>query len=342
MARILKWVGLSVMGLLALAVLGALGSAQLSLDRERQHRAATQQLPIFSGFGEAAQVRIPARGMEFRARIAGSTGPGVILLHGFPTTSAMYAPLIEAAAARHRVVAFDQRGYSPGARPESVADYSVPELTADVLGIADAVGFERFHLVGHDWGSAIGWSVVLRHPERVLTWTGLSIPHPIAFRAALESDPDQQRRSSYFRLFTSPWLPETMMSFNGLQMMKQTYASMPEAARDEYLRVFAEPGALSAALNWYRSALGTGSLPTEGVPTDVLRPTLFIWGNHDDAVGRSAVEAQSAYMQAPYEVVELEAGHWLVEENGERVLPEILAHWAEHGASAEAAGTAPQ
>jgi pimeloyl-ACP methyl ester carboxylesterase len=336
MLRIFKWVVLGTLGFLALAVAAALGGSQLSLDRKGAHRSATEQLPAFTGFGEKAQVRIPARGMEFRARIAGHTGPGVILLHGFPTTSAMYEPLIDAAAAAgHRVVAFDQRGYSPGARPENVADYTVPDLTADVLAIADAVGFDRFHLVGHDWGSAIGWSVVLRHPERVLTWTGLSIAHPIAFRSALQGDPDQQQRSSYFRLFTTPWVPETMMTFNGLWLLRENYAVMSPAERDEYLRVFAEPGALTAGLNWYRATLSSGDLPIEGVPTDVLRPTLFIWGNADPSVGRAAVEAQRAYMKAPYEVIELDAGHWLIEENRGRVVPEILAHWAEHTAQAQ-------
>jgi pimeloyl-ACP methyl ester carboxylesterase len=334
MIRVLKWVLFGSLALVALAVAGVLGSAQLSLDHERRHRSATRELPVFDSFGETKLVRIPAHGMEFRARIAGSAGSGVILLHGFPTTSAMYEPLIEAAAAAgHRVVAFDQRGYSPGARPENVSDYTIPELVADVLAVADAVGFERFHLVGHDWGSAIGWAMVLQHPERVLTWTGLSIPHPIAFLAALRDDPDQQRRSGYFRLFVTPWVPETLMTMNGLRGLKAAYARMSEAERDEYLRVFAEPGALSAALNWYRATLGSSELPAGDGPTDVLRPTLFIWGNHDDAVGRRAVEAQRAYMKAPYQEIELDAGHWILQEERARVLDETLAHWKKHEAA---------
>jgi pimeloyl-ACP methyl ester carboxylesterase len=254
----------------------------------------------------------------------------VILLHGFPVTSAMYGPLIEAAAAAgHRVVAFDQRGYSPGARPESVSDYAIPELSADVLAVADAVGFDTFHLVGHDWGSAVGWSVVLRHPERVRSWTGLSIAHPIAFRTALLEDPEQQQRSSYFRLFVTPWLPETLMTMNGLQGLKSGYAHMPEAERDEYARVFSEPGALTSALNWYRASLRSLDLPSDA-PSDVLRPTLFIWGNRDDAVGRSAVDAQRAYMKAPYQEIELDAGHWVLADDSTRVIDETLAHWRKY------------
>ena len=96
------------------------------------------------------------------------TGDPVILLHGFPETSAMWTPLIEAAASDgFRVVAFDQRGYSPGARPDDVAAYAVPALVDDVLAVADALGFQRFHLVGHDWGCVVGWSVASLHPDRV-------------------------------------------------------------------------------------------------------------------------------------------------------------------------------
>jgi pimeloyl-ACP methyl ester carboxylesterase len=333
MGRIFKWIVLVAVASIAIVVLVAVIGSQLSLDRERSHRKATDALPIFAGFGENALVRIPARGMEFRARIAGRGGAGVILLHGFPTTSAMYTPLIEAAAAEYRVVAFDQRGYSPGARPDDTAAYAIPELTADVLAVADAVGFERFHLVGHDWGSAIGWNVALTHPERVLSWTGLSIAHPRAFLAALQDDPDQQRRSSYFRLFTTPWLPETLFTFNGLAMLRGVYASMPPAERDEYLRVFSEPGALTGGLNWYRASLRARAQAPSG-PVDVSTPTLFIWGNRDEAVGRRAVEAQRPYMKGPYREIELDAGHWLIEENAARIVREILAHWKQPGAPA--------
>jgi pimeloyl-ACP methyl ester carboxylesterase len=269
--------------------------------------------------------------MEFRARIAGSHGDGVILLHGFPVTSAMYEPLLAAAAeGGYRVVAFDQRGYSPGARPAGSEHYAVGDLVGDVLAVADAVGFERFHLVGHDWGSAVGWSLVLAEPERVLSWTALSIPHPEAFRAALNSDPDQQRRSRYFRLFATPWLPEVLFTFNGLALLKSAvYAPMLGSQRDEYLRVFSEPGALTAALDWYR-ALSRSSEQNSAAPAAVATPTLFVWGNQDPAVGRVAVAAQRGYMRGPFREIELDAGHWLLEENGPRVIDAVIAHWASH------------
>jgi pimeloyl-ACP methyl ester carboxylesterase len=328
MKRALKWI-VSIVAVLVLVVLAvAIGGSLLSLDWDRAHAKATRALPVFRGFGEDEVVRIPARGMEFRARLAGEQGDGVILLHGFPATSAMWEPLLTAASdAGYRAVAFDQRGYSPGARPDGVESYAAPELIDDVLAVADAVGFDRFHLVGHDWGSAVGWGVVLRHPERVQTWSSLSIPHPSAFLGALEDDPDQQARSAYFRLFSTPWVPEVLFTFNGLAGLRNgVYAQMSPEQREEYLRAFAEPGALTAALNYYRAIPLSRESASTGSP-DVKRPTLFLWGNRDPAVGRGSVAAQRPFMKDEYREVELDGSHWLVEEQGPRVTQEILTHW---------------
>jgi len=325
--RWIRWVVWGVLGVLVLGVGGIFAGAWLSLDRDREHARATARLPRFDAFGGPALVRIPARGMEFRARLAGDRGPGVILLHGFPATSAMYAPLLDAGARDgYRMVAFDQRGYSPGARPGGVDAYVVRELVDDVLAVADAVGFDTFHLVGHDWGSAVGWGVVASAPERVRSWTALSIPHPAAFTQALDSDRDQQARCSYIRLLQLPFVAETMFSFNGLAMLRNgVYQDMSSEERSEYLRVFAEPGALTGALNWYRAiAASRAQAPDE---TKVTRPTLFIWGNQDGSVGRGAVEAQRVYLAGPFREIELDAAHWLMETRAGEIVPEILAHW---------------
>lgn len=328
MKRALKWFFGGVAVLIVLALLVAAGGSLLSLDWSRAHATATSALPVFRGFGQDEIVRIPARGMEFRARLAGDRGDGVIFLHGFPATSAMWEPLLTAAAdAGYRATAFDQRGYSPGARPDGVESYAAPELINDVLAVADAVGFDRFHLVGHDWGSAVGWGVVLRHPERVQTWSSLSIPHPSAFLGALDDDPDQQARSAYFRLFSTPWVPEVLFTFNGLAGLRDgVYADMTPQQREEYLRVFAEPGALTAALNYYRAIPLSRTSAADASP-DITRPTLFLWGNRDPAVGRTSVAAQRPFMKDTYREVELDGTHWLVEGQGPRVVEEILTHW---------------
>ena len=186
--------------------------ALASTDWDRQHSQATDDLPLFSGDEHNAVVRLPLGELEFRARVAGFDNPApkgdVVLLHGFPETSVMWVPLIDAASeAGYRVVAFDQRGYSPGARPEDLSAYTIGHLTSDVFRVADGVGFEDFHLVGHDWGSGVGWGLVLEDASRLLSWTSLSIPHIAAFGEAIAADPDQQQKSSYMLLFRTPWVP---------------------------------------------------------------------------------------------------------------------------------------
>lgn len=328
---IIKVALLLVVGLLILVTLVVVVGALLSLDWGRAHRAATNQLPELDALSGDGLVRVTANGHEFRARVAGrhNTGPALLLLHGFPVTSAMYTPLIDAAAnAGYRVVAFDQRGYSPGARPTDLEAYQIPHLVADALGVADAVNFDRFHVIAHDWGSAVGWVLALQHTDRVQSYTSLSIPHVEAFRAGLIGDPDQRRRSRYMIFFRLPWLPELAFTFNRLALLRAgVYPQMPEAERAEYLSVFAEPGAMTAALNWYRAPSDAENITTVADPMLKI-PFLFIWGNQDGAVSRNSVDGQRQFIEGDFRELELDAGHWLMEERSDVVVPEILAFLA--------------
>jgi pimeloyl-ACP methyl ester carboxylesterase len=161
---------------------------------------------------EMERRRLRARGLVFDTLVAGPpTGEPVVLLHGFPQTAACWIRVAQAlAAAGYRVLAPDQRGYSPGARPAAVRAYRMPELVADVLALAEAAGAARFHLVGHDWGGAVAWALAGRHPERVATLTSVSTPHPRAFAAALLTG-GQLPRSAYIGFFRIPRLPELVL-----------------------------------------------------------------------------------------------------------------------------------
>jgi len=330
--KILKRVGISVAALALIIVAVAFFGSWLSLDRDYNHTNEASSLPMLSDETSTGIVQVPANGFNFRARVAGldQDGPVVILLHGFPVTSAMWSPLMEPLAdAGYRAIAFDQRGYSPGARPEDLSAYGIDNLVSDVLAIADAMGSEQFHLIGHDWGAGVGWSTVLQHPDRILSWSGLSIAHPAAFADALENDPDQQARSGYFTLFSMPLVPETLFTFSNLAVLEGLYGSMPQESKQEYLNAFSEPGALTAALNWYREAGSTLTNPTE-VNNEVDIPTLFIWGNQDTSAGRVAVEGQEKYMRGPYRFLELDADHWLVSSHPDEVVEAVVSHLNAH------------
>jgi pimeloyl-ACP methyl ester carboxylesterase len=329
MLHILKLTVVGAIALLALALLGLWIASSLSLDRSYSHTNATAALPTFGDSTTEGLVNIDANGHTFRARISGFDNPGpkgdLLLLHGFPETSIMYEPLIEAASqAGFRVVAFDQRGYSPGSRPEGKSSYSGSQLVADAFSVADAVGFDQFHLVGHDWGAGVGWQMVFDSPARLLSYSALSIPHIAAFGAALAEDSEQQSRSAYMIFFQLPWLPEQTFALNDFAMLRSLYHEHPTLHLDEYLAVFSEPGAMTGALNWYRAGAAGSIAPTANVTT----PILFIWGNQDQAVGRTAVEGQDAYIDGPLQEIELDTGHWLMATATGEVVDAVLAHIA--------------
>ena len=173
--RYIAYTGLGLVVLVLLSAIGIWASSRSAYDQTFAHTEATARLPSFEiGSTDELVLLSTARG-EFRARIGGfESGKGrplVILLHGFPVTSAMWIELIPALVSKgYRVVAFDQRGYSPGVRPLDLREYVVPELVADVLAVADAIGEDTFHLVGHDWGAAVGWATILSNPSRIISW----------------------------------------------------------------------------------------------------------------------------------------------------------------------------
>ena len=251
--------------------------------------------------------------LTFDVRVAGTSGEGVILLHGFPETSHMWLPLMEVlAGAGYHAVAADQRGYSEGARPEGKHHYTYDALAKDVLALADHFGWEHFHLIGHDHGAGLGWLVTGRHPERVASWTAMSVPHIDAFGNAIASNPEQSEKSQYILFFQQEGAAEEAMSANDFAGLQAIWNQSSAAEREEYLRVFRQPGALTGALNWYRGALSTDH-PREPVGV-ISTPTLFIWGNQDMAIGRPGVDATPPLMAGPYRFVELDVGHWLIQE----------------------------
>lgn len=313
----------AVLVLVGLALGTLVAGSLLSLDWSRAHSARSAALPRLADASSGGLVRIEANGLVFRARVAGrgGSGPGLVLLHGYPATSAMWEPLIAPAAERgYRVIAFDQRGYSPGARPAGVGAYRLDELVRDVLAVADAAGFRDFHLVGHDWGCVVGWITAVRHPERIRSFAGLSIPHPGPMIQQLRGD-----LPTYIKVFNTPWLPELLFSFGDFALLRR---GLPDvAARDEYVAMLAEPGALSATLNWYR-AIPSSLESFTGESFDVRPPALFLWGRREGWVNAERLEKQRALARGPYHELELDAGHWVMEEQTQAVVERILAHLA--------------
>jgi len=263
--------------------------------------------------------------LTFTCRVSGmeNDGEAVILLHGFPETSRMYYDLIPVLVSEgYKVVAPDQRGYSQGARPPKISDYSIDKLSQDVIDIADAFQFEKFHLVGHDWGSAVGWVTAALYSERIISWTALSVPHLDAFFDAINTDKDQQRKSQYIKFFKKPILPELYFKIFGYTYLKNIWRKSSQLEIEKYLEVFKQRGALKASLNWYRENMKDENKMIGNIDT----PTLIIYGLKDMAIGEKSVDESEKYLKGDYKIEKLESGHWLIQESFEAVSKSIINH----------------
>lgn len=257
-------------------------------------------------------------------------GELVLLLHGWPEFADSWSEVLPAlGTAGYRAVAVDQRGYSPRARPPRIADYAVPELVADALAFADSQGADRFHLVSHDWGGMVAWALAGAHPERLKSLTVLATPHPDALNRAADTDSTQHHRLDYVRFFRrEDGAAESALLADDAARLRAVYGGkVPDALVDGNVRRLTAPGALTAALNWYRAPESVISIPAGRITV----PTLFLWGSEDTALGRGAAESTGEWVDGPYRFEALEgASHWLPEEVPEVVAPKILDHLAQY------------
>jgi pimeloyl-ACP methyl ester carboxylesterase len=250
-------------------------------------------------------------------------GPVVLLLHGFPEFwygwRHQIGPL---AAAGFRVVIPDQRGYNTSSKPRGVARYRLRELASDVVAIIDQLGRRRVYLAGHDWGAMVAWAVAAWHGDKVTRLVILNVPHPgVMFRFLLKH-PGQLRRSWYTFFFQLPRLPELFFSgWNfraGVQSM--VWTSRPGTFTPEdlsmYRSAWAQPGALTAMINWYRALFRyRGNSRVERIEV----PTRILWGKKD-AFLLPSLASVSQRQCAQSEIVWFDrATHWLHLEEPELV-----------------------
>lgn len=256
-------------------------------------------------------------------------GEVVILLHGFPQDRTAWdrvTPRLNEAG--YRTLAPDQRGYSPRATPRSRFAYTVQQLRADVLALADAAGAETFHLVGHDWGAGVAWSLAEHHRDRVRSLVILSTPHPAAMTWAVRHA-DQGRRSAYIAAFQVPFRPERTLQPRLERMYTRTGMDPQDAAR--YAARFPTPSSLTGPLGWYRSLPASalrsarrGRRPGAGHGPAVTVPTTYLWGRDDFALGRAAAERTRRHVTGDYRFVEVDGGHWLPETHPDEVAEAVL------------------
>jgi pimeloyl-ACP methyl ester carboxylesterase len=246
--------------------------------------------------------------------VTAGSGPLLLLLHGFPDFWFSWRRQIPALAERFTVVAPDQRGYNETDKPGW--GYGVDVLVADVVELIGALGHERAMLVGHDWGGAVAWAAAIARPHRVARLAVINTPHPAVFAEQLRSNPRQMARSAYMGFFALPLLPELALRAGDYaaierELRRDLPGAISAAEIAAYKDAIRRPGALTAALGWYRAAARQGARGLfAGTAMRCTVPTLQIWGDRDPYLGPELYAHTGRFAPDLASLPIPGAGHW--------------------------------
>jgi len=273
-------------------------------------------------------------GVELDVALAGDPAhPPMIFLHGFPESHRTWRHILPDLARDHFVIAPDQRGYARSSKPPAVSDYTPDKPVADLFALADALGTDRFTLVGHDWGGAIAWIAALNRPDRIERLIVLNAPHPYVFQKSVFDDPAQRAASHYIRRFRETGIDKGLVGAGLEKFLGSTFAhhvtkAIAGADKAAYLDEWSQPGAMTAMLNWYRAS--TIVVPEKGEQPErpaflsapfppVTVPVLVIWGVGDKALLPVQLEGLDALVP-DLTIVKVDAGHFVPWEAPEAVI----------------------
>lgn len=270
-------------------------------------------------------VYVKTNGITLHTVQAGpADGPLVILLHGFPEFWFAWRKQIDALAnAGYRVIAPDQRGYNLSDKPRGIAQYNLDTLALDIVGLIDAAGVKKAHIVGHDWGGGVAWWLALKYPNRVQKLVTMNSPHPLVFSKFLRENPDQRRKSWYMFFFQLPFLPElvlTVKEHRALAESLQQSALPGTFTHDDiaqYREAWRRPDAIKSMLHWYRAMIQARPQQLENIRATM--PALIIWGKRDHVLKAELVPPSAALCDEPREVIFDEATHWVQHDMAEHV-----------------------
>lgn len=273
---------------------------------------------------------IKTNGIQLHTVMAGpQSGPPVVLLHGFPETWRCWIRelpgLVQAGC---RVIIPDQRGYNLSDKPKGIKNYCSGELTNDILGLIDALNYEKVNLVGHDFGALVAWMLAMKSPDRLHRLGIINVPHPAVMKRFVQRDFEQMRRSLYALFFQLPWLPETILRLGnwrfaatGLRKSGKHNAFTNEDI-EKYKEAWSQPGAMTAMLNWYRAAARYQPEITNGMRVRVR--TLILWGVKDVALTRRMARPSLDYCDDGNLIFFPDATHWVQREEADEVNRHLL------------------
>ena len=262
--------------------------------------------------------QISANGAVFPVAVTGE-GPAVLLLHGFPDDRFMWRYQVAALAdAGYRVIAPDLRGYGDAPRPQDPKEYGIGIAEKDVIGILDALGVQQAQLVAHDWGAAVGWRLAADYPTRITRYVAMSVGAPGA-RTTIE----QREKSWYMLFFRQTGTAEQQLMANNWELFRE-WARNPVDI-DRWLSNLSRPGALTAALNWYRATGGAPAVPASGPPPQVQCPVLGLWSDGDRYLTEYPMRSSGERIKGPFEYARIAgASHWMMVDKPAEINAKLL------------------
>ena len=280
---------------------------------------------------ELEHTYINTNGIRLHVVQAGpKSGTPVLLLHGFPEFWYGWRKQIPAlVGAGCRVIVPDQRGYNLSDKPKGISAYCTETLAEDIVGLIQALDYQKVNLVGHDWGAVVSWMVGIKYPERLHRLAIINVPHPAVMRRFLQRDFEQMRRSLYAAFFQLPWLPETLLRLGNWRLtargMRRSakYNAFTNQDIEKYKEAWSQPGAMTAMLNWYRAAARSQVEITDGMRVPVR--TLILWGVKDSALSRRMARPSLDYCDDGNLVFFPDATHWVQHEEAEEINRQLLA-----------------
>lgn len=265
--------------------------------------------------------------------VTSGEGPLMIMLHGFPEFWYSWRHQIPVMAEKYRVVAPDMRGYNQSEKPVGVGHYRLSALMEDVAGLISALGEERAVIVAHDWGGGVAWPFAAYYPHMVEKLVIMNCPPPAVLMSHLMSNRAQLRRSYYMFLFQIPRIPEAVLRRRDYSLIARAFkgwAIDKKAFTDYDIKMFkeaaAKPGALTGGINYYRAAFRQflASPRPQGKEHEsgekVLCPTLVIWGEEDQALGKELTYDFHREVEGYLEIKYIPScSHWVQQEQPELV-----------------------
>jgi pimeloyl-ACP methyl ester carboxylesterase len=252
-------------------------------------------------------VRVDVDGVGIEYEVSGEGAP-VVLLHGFPDSGRLWRHQVPALVqAGFKAIVPDLRGYGRSDKPQEVDAYRGDLLVGDVLAVMSDAGVERAHVVGHDWGAAVAWTMALMAAERIDHLTVLSVGHPATF---FGDGFEQHEKSWYMLLFQFPGVAEAWLSQDDWANFRK-WGAHPDV--DAAIAELEEGGSLTPGLNYYRANMSPERLlRSDLVPPPVQAPTMGVWSSGDMALTEGQMTRSAAHVAGPWRYERLDGpGHWM-------------------------------